>query len=126
MDCCSPGSCPRDSLGKNTGMGCHFLLQGLFLTQGLNASPSSPALAGAFFTWEVQPDAYNNLNLGKKSSFYLPSLPQLHQQPCNHQREHAGFGAPQNGSSLAHGRCLTCLTAFWKSPIGRVVVLNLP
>ena len=82
-------------------------------------------------TWEAQPDAYNNLNLGKKSSFYLPSLPQLHtslenQQLCNHQREHAGFGAPQNGSSLAHGHCLTCLTAFWKSPIGRVVVLNLP
>ena len=28
--------CPRDFLGKNTGMGCHFLLQGIFLTQGLN------------------------------------------------------------------------------------------
>ena len=24
-------------LGKNTGMGCHFLLQGVFLTQGLNS-----------------------------------------------------------------------------------------
>ena len=23
--------------GKNTGMGCHFLLQGIFLTQGLNS-----------------------------------------------------------------------------------------
>ena len=22
--------------GKNTGVGCHFLLQGIFLTQGLN------------------------------------------------------------------------------------------
>jgi hypothetical protein len=28
--------CPWDSPGKNTGMGCHFLLQGIFLTQGLN------------------------------------------------------------------------------------------
>ena len=27
---------PWDSLGKNTGVGCHFLLQGIFLTQGLN------------------------------------------------------------------------------------------
>ena len=26
----------RDSLGKNTGVGCHALLQRLFLTQGLN------------------------------------------------------------------------------------------
>ena len=25
-----------DSPGKNTGMGCHFLLQGIFLTQGSN------------------------------------------------------------------------------------------
>ena len=28
--------CPWDSPGKNTGVGCHFLLQGVFLTQGLN------------------------------------------------------------------------------------------
>ena len=26
--------CPWDFLGKNTGVGCHFLLQGIFLTQG--------------------------------------------------------------------------------------------
>ena len=28
---------PWNSLGKNTGVGCHFLLQGIFLTQGLNS-----------------------------------------------------------------------------------------
>ena len=28
--------CPWDSPGKNTGEGCHFLLQGIFPTQGLN------------------------------------------------------------------------------------------
>ena len=28
--------CPRDSPGKNTGVGCHFLLQGIFWTQGSN------------------------------------------------------------------------------------------
>ena len=28
--------CPWDSPGKNNGMGCHFLLQGIFLTQGSN------------------------------------------------------------------------------------------
>ena len=27
---------PWDSPGKNTGVGCHFLLEGIFLTQGLN------------------------------------------------------------------------------------------
>ena len=29
--------CPWHSLGKNTGVGCHALLQGIFLTQGLNS-----------------------------------------------------------------------------------------
>ena len=28
--------CPRDFPGKNTGVGCHFLLQGIFPTQGSN------------------------------------------------------------------------------------------
>ena len=28
--------CPWDSHGKNTGVGCHALLQGIFLTQGSN------------------------------------------------------------------------------------------
>ena len=28
--------CPWDSPGKNTGVGCHALLQRIFLTQGLN------------------------------------------------------------------------------------------
>ena len=29
--------CPWDSLGKNTGLGCHFLLQGIAPTQGSNS-----------------------------------------------------------------------------------------
>ena len=28
--------CPQDSPGKNTGVGCHFLLQGIFPAQELN------------------------------------------------------------------------------------------
>ena len=28
--------CPWNPPGKNTGVGCHFLLQGMFLTQGSN------------------------------------------------------------------------------------------
>ena len=28
--------CPQNSPGKNTGVGCHFLLQGIFPTQGSN------------------------------------------------------------------------------------------
>ena len=28
--------CPQDFPGKNTGVGCHFLLDGIFLNQGSN------------------------------------------------------------------------------------------
>ena len=38
MDCSLPGIlCPWDSPGKNTGVGCHALLQGIFLTQEQNS-----------------------------------------------------------------------------------------
>ena len=54
MDC---SLCRWNSPDKNTGVGCHSLLQGVFLTQGLNQRLMSPALAGGFFTtstiWEV-------------------------------------------------------------------------
>ena len=38
--------------GENTGVDCYFLLQGIFLTRGLNPCLylASPALKGGFFT----------------------------------------------------------------------------
>ena len=37
LDCSPPGSSVHgDSPGKNTGAGCHALLQGIFPNQGLN------------------------------------------------------------------------------------------
>ena len=37
MDCSPPGSSVHeDSPGKNTGVGCHALLRGIFLTQESN------------------------------------------------------------------------------------------
>ena len=37
---CDPTDCilPWDFPGKNTKVGCHFLLQGIFLTEGSNLS----------------------------------------------------------------------------------------
>ena len=56
---CSSLLCPWDSPGENTGVGCHALLQGIFLTQGLK--PGFLCLlhwqVGFFFTtsatWET-------------------------------------------------------------------------
>ena len=60
MDCNPPGSSVHeDSPGKNAGVGSHFLLQGIFPTQGSSTHLiiTSPALAGRFFTasitWEA-------------------------------------------------------------------------
>ena len=44
---------PWNFPGKNTGVGCHFLLQGIFLTQGLN-----PGLPHCFTTWATR-EAHN-------------------------------------------------------------------
>ena len=45
--------------GKDTGGSCHFLLQGIFLTQGSNPRLMSSALGDGFFTtratWEAHP-----------------------------------------------------------------------
>ena len=43
--------CPWDSPGKNTGVGCHFLLQGVFLTQGSN--PGLPHCSKHFTIWTI-------------------------------------------------------------------------
>ena len=42
--------CPCDFPGKNTGVGCPFLLQGIFPKPGFELA--SPTLAGVFFTTE--------------------------------------------------------------------------
>ena len=46
--------CPWDSPGKNTGVGCHALLQGIFPTSSL----MSPALVGWLFTTSATWEAY--------------------------------------------------------------------
>ena len=75
--------CPWDSPGKNTGMGCHVLLQGILPDLGMNPHLLFlSVLAGRFFTtsatWEapqentwpiskqVSPDSYS-LHTGHKS-----------------------------------------------------------
>ena len=57
--------CPWDSLGKNTGVGCHALLQRIFLTQELNLCLSY------LLHWQVDFSTTNPL--GKPSSLYPTS-----------------------------------------------------
>ena len=56
---------PWDFLGKNTGVGCHALIQGIFLTQG-----SNPGLyfAGGFFTiWGTREAHYRPCIINKET-----------------------------------------------------------
>ena len=54
--------CPWDSLGKNTRVSCHALLQGIIPTQGSNPGLMSPALASGFLplvpSWEAPNGSY--------------------------------------------------------------------
>ena len=68
--------CPWDPPGKNPGVGCHVLLQGIFPTQGLNPCLTSPELAGRFFTTEPsgKPLVYLRIESSSKmNSFSTPA-----------------------------------------------------
>ena len=63
MDCSPPGSsCLWVSPGKNTGVGCHALLQGIFPTQILNS--------GLLCLLHWQADSLPLASLGKPSGKY--------------------------------------------------------
>ena len=76
-DCSTPGSSVHgDSRGKNTGMGCHALLQGIFSIQGSN--PGLPHCRQIFYHLSHQ-----GIQIGKKISkenFFF-SLSFRHQFP---------------------------------------------
>ena len=44
LDSSPPGSCPWDSPGKNTGVGCHFLLQCMKVKSESEVAQSCPTL----------------------------------------------------------------------------------
>ena len=64
--------CPWNFPDKNTGAGCHFLLQGTFLTQWLNPRLLPPALAGGFFTTSATWGALIMLLSTQKKSLLAP------------------------------------------------------
>ena len=63
--------CPWDSPGKNTGMHCQTLLQGIFPNQGLTHVSMFPALAGRFFTAGATGEAQQ---LHRQARKILPTL----------------------------------------------------
>ena len=95
MDCSPSGSSVHgDSLGKNTGVGCHALLQGIFLTYKLN--PGLPHCRWILYHLSHQgsPLNLNSLvplsfllvwleNSNSKWCYYLASLPCILAVECD-------------------------------------------
>ena len=63
---------PRNFQGKNTEVGCHFLLQGIFLTQGWNLHLLRPSIAGGFFTAEPSEKQRRDVGGGYNMSTRIP------------------------------------------------------
>ena len=63
--------CPWDSPGKNTGVGCHLILQGIVLTQGLNLCLLH--CRQILYSWatEGQMPTDTNLSVGGMNTFNI-------------------------------------------------------
>ena len=61
--------CPWDFPDKNTGMGCHFLLQGIFPAQRRNLHLLLPVLAGGFFTTSATWEALLKLHMPSNTCY---------------------------------------------------------
>ena len=92
MDCSPPGSSVHeDSPGKNTGVGCHVVLQGVFPTQGLN--PGLPHCRQILYQLSYQGSPHKLFSSVTQSCLTLcdpmnrstPGLPVHHQLPASTQ-----------------------------------------
>ena len=76
MDYSLPGSSAHgDSAGKNTGVGCHSLFQGIFPTQGLN--PGLPYCRWFFTIWAMSEASYIryvSYISTQRTHFFIPAL----------------------------------------------------
>ena len=124
MDCSPPGfSVHVDSPGKNTGVGCHALFQGIFPTQGLNPClfcllhwqvsslplvlPRDPIMSQAlcqFFTWTFL-DPYNRLT---KIPLQIRKLKPRNQFAQSQRKQSQKWGRARTWTQL----CLTPKSVF--------------
>ena len=126
--------CPWDSPGKSTGVSCHFLLQGIFPTQGLNPHLlTSLAVASGFFTTSAIYYSYENcltprdtpedwiraiLTLSTIRS-QLTSFIQISSLPNKY------IGAPELKSHSQQWREISEGSHWWLVTLGQSVFINI-
>ena len=84
--------CPWDSTGKNTGVGCHELLQGIFLTQGLN--PGLPHCRWIFYHLSHQGNPFIIREMWIKATmrYYLTLVRMTIVKKCANNKCWKGYG----------------------------------
>ena len=89
--------CPQDFPGKNTGVGCHFLLQRIFPTEGLNS---------CLLHWQVDSLQLSHLGSPAQHSmlFYYLQLPVS--RPKGHQCPNCNCHSSLPGPEKLHPHCL--------------------
>ena len=97
--------CPWDFPGMTAGVRCHFLLQDIFLTQGLKPeSLESPALAGGFYTTNLGCNTLSILlALFHLCSNSMPTYAQSKRPGVMHQHAEKGTILFLNPHSLLPG-----------------------
>ena len=90
---CSLLLCPWDSPGKNTGVGCHFLLQGIFPTQGSN--PGLPHWRQTGLSHQGSPDGsgQHEVKWERQAGPRSPGASVGHIGSLGFTRGHGGFQA---------------------------------
>ena len=73
LDCSPPGSSVHgDSAGKNTGEGCHALLQGIFPTQGLKPGlPHCRPISAQYWANGISPPGIDCHSLQTEEFFWI-------------------------------------------------------
>ena len=75
MDWSPPGSSVhRDSPGKNTGVSCHALLQGIFPTQGANLKPYTSCIGRQVSSSQLVPPVFPGGSAGEEPTCNVEDL----------------------------------------------------
>ena len=122
MDCSPPGfSVHGDSPGKNTGVGCHALLQGISPTQGSN--PGLPHCRRILYHLNHQ----GTLDRNEGDIFLTRNIPAAHTPACTHSRSDSLLllGMGDVTQVLPLGACITPKQwLVWKWKVTHSVVSN--
>ena len=95
LDCSPPGSsCPWASPGKNTVVGCNFLLQGIFPIQGSNTCL-------LYCKWILYSLSHLDISWALFSPSHQHRSPEVRSQDCSNHRSGLTMGAKGAAQTLA-------------------------